>query len=188
MTFITQTQRLGAILIGVAIFSSCSRPTAYFQRGSYGPLSTYNAPTAQSTTLSAELPTPVDATSSQTEAYVRADDKLSSTKTVDGRMARVKSLLAANHTMPVAKATYPARKLNVVGRFVLKKLNRKIGKQLAPNNPEKTMIRQLPLIGGIVLLIGGLVLLIAGTGTAAFIGLIVALIGAVGVITGLFGI
>lgn len=43
------------------------------------------------------------------------------------------------------------------------------------------------LIGGLVLLIGGLILLIAGTGTVAFTGLILSLIGALGVILGFFG-
>ncbi|MVM32818.1 hypothetical protein GO755_22445 [Spirosoma sp. HMF4905] len=70
---------------------------------------------------------------------------------------------------------------------MLKKINRQINHQLAPNHTEKTTIRPVILIGGIILLIGGLILLIAGTGTAAFIGLIIALIGGLGTILGLFG-
>ncbi|MVM41885.1 hypothetical protein GO730_36450 [Spirosoma sp. HMF3257] len=70
---------------------------------------------------------------------------------------------------------------------MIRKINKQINRQLAPNHSEKTMANPVILIGGIVLLIGGLILLIAGTGTAAFIGLILALIGALGTILGLFG-
>ncbi|AUD07342.1 hypothetical protein CWM47_16630 [Spirosoma pollinicola] len=71
---------------------------------------------------------------------------------------------------------------------MVKKINKHIRKQLAPNQPEKAMLSKGKLIGGIVLLIAGLIMLIAGMGTVAFIGLILSLLGFLGVIVGLFGI
>ena len=44
------------------------------------------------------------------------------------------------------------------------------------------------MIGASVLLIVGLLMLIAGTGTVAFIGLILSLIGALGILVNVFGI
>ena len=71
---------------------------------------------------------------------------------------------------------------------MFKKMNKQINRQLAPAHPEKAMLSRGYLIGGgAVLLIGGLLLLIIGTGTAAFIGLIIALVGAVGLILALVG-
>ncbi|MBD2754011.1 hypothetical protein IC230_13975 [Spirosoma sp. BT704] len=72
---------------------------------------------------------------------------------------------------------------------MLKVINRKISRQLAPSRPEKAMVnRPIQVIGASVLLVGGLLLLILGSGTVAFIGLILSLVGGVGVIVGLFGI
>ncbi|QJD81449.1 hypothetical protein HH216_20800 [Spirosoma rhododendri] len=71
---------------------------------------------------------------------------------------------------------------------MLRKVNKQISRQLAPNQPQKAMIKKGKLIGSVVLLIAGLLMLIFGTGTLAFIGLIVSLVGAVGTIVSLIGI
>lgn len=84
--------------------------------------------------------------------------------------------------------THAVRKMNGVQRLLLKKLNKRIGQQLAPNHPEKALVKTGKLVGSLVLLIGGLLMLILGSGTVAFIGLIVALVGGVGTIVSLFGI
>ncbi len=189
----TFSQRLGVILIGVAVLSSCSRPVAYFQRGYVDPFSKSAPQTiavaapVQAIDQPAESLTQANQAITQIDAYVRNDNKLSSNKTLTGRMARVKNLLASTNKGFGVSVMNAPRKMSGVERLMLKKINKRIGQQLAPNNPEKAMGNRVHLIGGIVLLIGGLILLIAGTGTAAFIGLIVALIGALGLILGLFG-
>ncbi|MFD2935002.1 hypothetical protein [Spirosoma flavum] len=187
------TQHLCAALIGIAVLTSCSRPVAYFQRGSVDLSATLN-------TQSGDIPTPAQVSAAPTEplmqanttsthldAYVRNDSKLVLNKTLSKRMDRMKKLLASTHGNLEPTANYALRKMNVMERLVLKKMNKKIGQQRVSSNPEKAMGNRVHLIGGIVLLIAGLVLLIAGTGTGAFIGLIVALVGALGLILGLFG-
>ena len=67
-------------------------------------------------------------------------------------------------------------------------MNKQISKQLAPNHPEKALIGKGKLIGSLVLLVAGLLMLILGTGTLAFIGLIIGLVGALGVIVSVLGI
>ena len=99
----------------------------------------------------------------------------------------MKHLLAASHSTLAPTAVAAPRKLNLIERIVLKKVNKKISHRLAPAHPDKAMLSKGPiLIGGAVLLTGGLLLLIMGSGTVAFIGLIASLIGALGVILGLF--
>lgn len=190
----TVSQHLCTALLGVALLSSCSRPVAYFQKGPAQPAAVHNTPAValpvpvQTATAPIEPFTQVNATIHQVEALVRNDSKLLTNKKLSARMDRVKHLLASTHGTLVPTANTAPRKMNIVERLMLKKMNKKIGQRLAPNHPEKAMVaNRIQLIGGIILLIGGLVLLIAGTGTAAFIGLIIALIGALGLILGLFG-
>ena len=187
------TKRMGAALTGLAIVSSCSRPVAYFQRGpvdpSVSPKSQLVAtPSAQASEAPAKLLTQVNTTVSQLEAYVRSDNKLATDEKLSKRMVRVKNLLTSTHETLGSKTTYAPHKMNVVERLMIKRMNKQIGQQIAPNNPEKALVKQGQLIGGLVLLIVGLLLLILGTGTVAFIGLIVSLVGALGVIISVLGI
>lgn len=191
---IALTKKMVAVLIGICILSSCSRPVAYFQRG---PVESYAAPITQLETThvsgqAVEAPTDLaaqaNATVLQIEAYVRQDSKLVANKKLNERIVRVKNLLASTAGTVSPKASQTTHGMNVAERLISKKINRKIGHQLAPNHPEKVMVKTGQLIGSVVLLIAGLVLLIAGTGTVAFIGIIVALIGAVGTIISLLGI
>lgn len=188
------TKHISVALLGIAILSSCSRPVAYYQHSPIVPYAvpatqTETTPVAEQTAETAtELAEQANATVAQIEAYVRQDSKLVANKKLNNRMVRVKNLLAssAGTISPVSLPT--TRKMNVAERLILKKMNRKIGQQLAPNHPEKALVKTGQLIGSLVLLIAGLVLLIAGSGTVAFIGLIVALVGAVGTIVSLLGI
>lgn len=189
------TQHLCIALLGAIILSSCSRPVAYFQRSSVDPARTQALAVvepSQTQTLAAEpsqteVLAKATSTITQLEAYVRNDNQLASNKKLTERMSRVKSLLTPTHGTLTPKATNTPQKMNLMERLMLKKLNKKINHQLAPAHTAKTTVNPVILIGGIVLLIGGLILLIAGTGTAAFIGLIIALIGALGTVLGLFG-
>ncbi|WP_245859442.1 hypothetical protein [Spirosoma aerolatum] len=188
----TCKQFLVAALFGTALFTSCSRPTAYFQRS---PVETVQARTSQTTNPAAtpSIPLLTESVALETVAnnlpvtYARTDSKLIASKKLGKRIERMKYLLATAHGMQEPAAVATPHKLNLVERIILKKVNKKISHRLAPAHPEKVMLSKGPiLIGGAVLLIGGLLMLIMGSGTVAFIGLIASLIGALGVILGLF--
>ena len=199
-------QLLSALLLSM-IFAACSRPIAYFQRG---PVAHYNTPktetvaavtpteavqpaeTVATAPVAVATPVPVEPVAqanvamTQIEAYVRNDHKLATDKKLNQRMDRVKTMLASASTIetltPSAKAT---RQMNAAERLMLKKIDKKISKQLAPNNPDKAMVNGGLLTGGIILVLAGLLLLILTSGTAATIGLIALLIGALALVLGL---
>ena len=121
------------------------------------------------------------------DALVRNDSKLAGNKTVQKRLNRVRALLASASTKASLSPTEVSapRKMNLVERMMLKKMNKKINKQLAPANPEKTMANSGTLAAGAVLVIIGLLLLILTSGTAATVGLVAVLVGAVILLIGL---
>ena len=188
----TLTQHLCAALLGVAVLSSCSRPVAYFQRGPVESFATSNTQTVatpvQAITTLDQPPVKASSPMAQSEAYVSTDSKFATNKTVTKRMVRLTNLLASTAGTMSPKATNAPRKMNLIERLVIKKMNKQISKQLAPNHPEKAMLNTGKLIGGAVLLIAGLIMLFAGTGTVAFIGIILSLVGALGILVGVLGI
>ncbi|GAB3781207.1 hypothetical protein GCM10028818_34870 [Spirosoma horti] len=192
-------------LLGVAVFSSCSRPVAYFQPSAREHFASAPAkvvpvtqtetaaPVAVQTTATASVTTPSEQVAQTTtaleqmDAMVRNDSKLSADKSVQKRLNKVRTLLAANSAkaaLTPTEANAP-KKMNLVERMMLKKMNKKISKQLAPANPEKTMVNSGTLAGGAVLVIIGLLLLILTSGTAATVGLVAVLVGAVILLIGL---
>lgn len=186
------TKYLCAALLSIGLLSACSRPTAYFQPSSVYHVSQPEPVNLKVTVAEATAPAgplaQATVTLSQLDAYVRSDRNLASNEKLNSHLNRAKKLLAASHEAGAPKVAPVATKKTIMQRLVLRKINRQLGKQLAPNQPEKALLAHTgQLIGGLVLLVGGLILLIAGTGTAAFIGLILALIGALGVILGFFG-
>ncbi len=186
------TQYLCAALLGVATLTSCSRPVAYFQRGPAESFTTSNTQTVatpvQVMTKLDQPPVQVNTAIDQAEAYVSTDRKLATKKVLNTRMVRLTNLLAStNGTLSPSVTTAP-HKMNLMERLVVKKLNKQVRKQLAPNHPEKAMISTGKLIGASVLLIAGLLMLFAGTGTVAFIGIILSLVGALGILVSVFGI
>ncbi|GAB4039312.1 hypothetical protein [Spirosoma jeollabukense] len=188
----TFTQQLSAALVAAAILSSCSRPVAYFQHGSTETFTTSNpqpvtVPVQASAPLN-ESPAQASTAIAQSEAYVSTDSKQATSKTLTTRMVRLTHLLTSTDGTMSPKATRSSHKMSLMERLVIKKMNKQISKQLAPNHPEKAMINNGKLIGGAVLLIAGLIMLIAGSGTVAFIGLIIGLVGALGVLVGVLGI
>lgn len=198
------SKHIVAALLGTAVFSSCSRPVAYFQPSAreHHTASATVAPVAQAETVApavdqapamASVAAPSEqvaqttAALDQVDAMVRNDSKLSADKTVQKRLAKVRTLLAASSAkaaLAPAEASAP-KKMNLMERVMLKKMNKKISKQLAPANPEKTMVNSGTLAGGAVLVIVGLLLLILTTGTAATVGLVAVLVGAVILLIGL---
>jgi hypothetical protein len=188
----TFTQHLCAALIAAALLTSCSRPVAYFQRGPAESFATSNTqaiatPVQASTTLD-QPPVQTNTTTAQFEAYGSIDSKPATNKTLSKRMVRLKNLLASTAGTMSPKVTNAPHKMNLMERLVIKKMNKHISKQLAPNHPEKAMINTGKLIGGAVLLIAGLIMLFAGTGTVAFIGIILSLVGALGILVSVLGI
>ncbi|CAN5491729.1 hypothetical protein BH09BAC4_BH09BAC4_15420 [soil metagenome] len=194
-----------ATILGTTILSSCSRPVAYFQpsaREHFATTQTKTAPIATAETpapVATEMTAPVaiaapteqvakaNVALDQMDALVRNDSKLSADKSVQKRLSRVRTLLAsasAKVSLTPTEVSAP-RKMNLVERMMLKKMNRKINKQLAPANPERAMAIQPLLVLGAILVIVGLLLLIFGSGTATTIGLIGLLGGAVLLLLGL---
>jgi len=199
------SKHIVAALLGTAVFSSCSRPVAYFQptaREHYATAPAKAAPVAQvemaapvaaQTPATATVAAPSEqvaqttAALDQVDAMVRNDSKLSADKTVQKRLDKVRTLLAASSAkaaLAPTEANAP-KKMNLMERVMLKKMNKKISKQLAPANPEKAMVNSGTLAGGAVLVIVGLLLLILTTGTAATVGLVAVLVGAVILLIGL---
>lgn len=190
----TFTRLLYTALLAVVMFTSCSRPVAYFQRGSGtasvavgGQTGTTTAPVQRLTEPMLSLE-PANTTVDQSEAYARKDSRPATDKTLNKRMVGIGKVLAYPDQKLGLQATNTPQKMNGVQRLLLRKLNKHLSKTLAPSHPEKAMVMKGKLIGSVVLLIAGLLMLIMGTGTLAFIGLIVGLIGALGTIVSLFGI
>ncbi|GAB3704392.1 hypothetical protein GCM10027592_35680 [Spirosoma flavus] len=187
----TFTKPFYASLVALAMLASCSRPVAYFQRG---PVTSSATASVQPNTLITQHviePAQTEATANITayhsEANVQKDSKLATSTALNKRMIRIGKMLAASAATSGSSITVAPHKMNGLERLILKKLNRQLGKQLAPSHPQKAMVAKGKLAGSIVLLIAGLLMLILGTGTLAFIGLIVSLVGAVGTIVSLFG-
>lgn len=202
----TFSKHLFAAMMGAAILSSCSRPVAYFQRG---PVENYHAPKTETvaavTPVEATEPTvtvtPAESAASiavappvttvatamtEIEAYVRNDSKLATDKKVNKRMDRVKRLLATTNAPAVApNATAPAKKLTLMERTVLKKMDKKINRTLAP---EKTQAASNTRLGAIIGVVGLLLILvgaIASSGAVVLIGLLGLIVGLVLLLIGL---
>ena len=193
----TFSKHLFAALLGTAFLASCSRPVAYFQpsaREHFAAAAATSAiPVVVAPISAADLATPADQVAQasvaldQVDAMVRNDSKLSADKTVQKRLNRVRKLLAtasAKSTLTPTAVSAP-KKMNLMERLMLKKMNKKISRQLAPTNPGKTMVSTGTLATGAVLVIVGLLLLLLTTGTAATVGLIALLVGAVVLLVGL---
>ncbi|QMW00166.1 hypothetical protein [Spirosoma foliorum] len=196
----TSSKQLFAALFGLIVVSSCSRPVAYFQptaREHYAAKTSESAPVVTPSTSVDQTPV-VETTNAQQlaqansslnelDAMVSTNTKLANNKTVQKRLNRVRTLLASASTKASLSPTEVAapKKMNLMERMMVKKMNKKISKQLAPNNPEKTMMNSGTLATGAVLVLIGLLLLLLTTGTAATVGVIALVVGAVLLLVGL---
>ncbi|GAB3561668.1 hypothetical protein GCM10027578_02760 [Spirosoma luteolum] len=194
-----------ASLTAVSLLSSCSRPTAYFQRTpavSYATPAPAAAPVAtpavvtEQPAVAAALPAPASETSPtvavQAKAALDQIDALASTKAgltqnkrTEKRLNRVRTMLASMTAPSATAAPATPKKASLLERMMLKKMDKKISRQLAPANPEKTMISTGTLTLGAVLVIVGLLLVLLTTGAGATIGIIALLAGAVVLLLGL---
>lgn len=190
----TNGLRLLTGLLLVAFFAACSRPVAYFQkspRASYAtatPVASSDANAVAATPVAEVTPDASAAQASaaldQVDALVRNDAALSTNKTVQKRLNRVRAMLTASaRTMTTAPAAPASAKTTLMQRMLLKKMDRKINRQLAPKNPEKAMANTGVLAAGAVVVIVGLILLLATS--ASGVGVIVLLAGAVILLVGL---
>lgn len=197
------TQPLLASLMMVSLFAACSRPVAYFQpthreQFATAPAKVEAVPSAEVATAAiAETPavaaTPTEqavqstAALDQVDALVRNDSKLAADKSVQKRLSKVRTLLAETSAKAAATpaTTAAPKKMNLMERLVLKKMNKKISHQLAPSNPNKPMVNRGLLVGGIILLLVGLLLAILASGTGSTIGVIILLLGAISLVLGL---
>jgi hypothetical protein len=194
------TSRLLMSALMIALFAACSRPVAYLQPSAREHFAT--APARTEPVNVSETPSPVLAETpatpaeqlaqasvalNQVDAMVRNDSKLAADKTVQKRLNRVRNLLttaSAKSTMTPTTVN-AAKKMNLMERLMLKKMNKKISRQLAPANPDKAMAIEGVLALGAVLVLGGLLLVLLTTGTGATIGVIALAAGLVFLLIGL---
>ncbi|GAB3781210.1 hypothetical protein GCM10028818_34880 [Spirosoma horti] len=192
----TFSKNLFTALMGAAILSSCSRPVAYFQ-----PTARENFKSAQSQSVAVVAPvsteqpaevalaTPATAAPveqqlaqtkqavSQVEAYVRNDNKLASNKKLAKRMTRLNEMLATTSAKAeVATNAASTKKMSLMERAMLKKIDKKIKNHVAPDQ-TKAMSSNVRL--GVIIGIIGLLLLLLGGGS------VLGVIGAIGLIVGL---
>ncbi|WP_338875510.1 hypothetical protein WBJ53_07815 [Spirosoma sp. SC4-14] len=197
------TQRLLAGLVMATMFTACSRPVAHFQPTPREHFAVATSAPVTSPTVSTEAPamepsaetapipmapaTRISEALDQMDALVRNDSKLASNKTVQKRLNRIRTLVETTATQSTLgfSSTNSTKKAGLMERMVLKKMNKKISRQLAPQNPDKTMMNSGILATGAVLVIVGLLLLLLTSGTGATVGLIVLLAGAVILLVGL---
>ena len=198
----TFSKHLFAVLLGTVVLSSCSRQVAYFQpsaRESFK--STQSVTVAAATPVEAVQATetaqpadvaiassavvaPVEQQLAQTkqamnevDAYVRNDNKLASNKKLAKRMVRLNELLATTSAKAaVSTNAASAKKMSLMERTMLKKIDKKIKNHVAP---DKTQAMSSNVRLGVIIGIIGLLLLILGGGS------VLGVIGAIGLIVGL---
>ncbi|GAB4015971.1 hypothetical protein GCM10028808_42920 [Spirosoma migulaei] len=196
----TFSKQLFTALFGLVILASCSRPVAYFQPTARehsvstvpqaAPIVADQTPADQTPAVAvspAQQLAQANSTLNEVDALVSTNNKLAANKTVQKRLNRVRALLASASTKASLNPTEVAapKKMNLMERLMVKKMNKKISKQLAPNNPDKTMMNSGTLATGAVLVIVGLLLILLTTGTAFTVGVIALLAGAVLLLVGL---
>ncbi|MFD2570704.1 hypothetical protein ACFSUS_08680 [Spirosoma soli] len=197
----TFSKHLFAALMGVAVISSCSRPVAYFQKSQresfkspkqetvavvtpveatqpaeVSPLATETAPAP------AEQVAQAKQVMNQVEAYVRNDNKLASNKKLTNRLERVKELLTVSgEKAAVSTNTASAKKMSLMERTMLKKIDKKIKNHVAPDE-AKALNRNAR--NGIIIGAIGLILSLLFTGVIGVLGLILLIVGIVLILLG----
>jgi hypothetical protein len=198
------SKHLFAALLGASILSSCSRPVAYFQPSQR---EHFTSPKTETVAAVAPTVTPIaepaateapivsEAAPAQTaqvaqakqamsqiEAYVRNDSKLASNKKLTTRMAKVNELLAtATDKADVSTKATSAKKMSLMERVVLKKLDKKIKNHVAPEE-AKALNRNTK--NGIIIGAIGLILSLIFTGVIGVIGLVLLVVGIVLILLG----
>lgn len=187
-------------LAGAALLTACSRPVATFQKSQperfysqqkatepvvlseevVAPVA--NVPVVASAEVAATASEPVIA---QTQQASEALASLKTTHAADRRMTkridRAEKMLAEVNQKTATNAVASTKKMSLVQRVMLKSMDKKIQKHLAPKETKATS--NYVRIGAIVALIG-LLLLLIGNGVGATIGLIALIVGLVLILLG----
>jgi len=202
----TSTKHTILALAVTAFLGSCSRPVATFQPSKaerfYSSAQSTPAPVAAQEVAVAEpvaaapVATPVaeatPATAStnsnmeqaltKAEAYASTKARPADARKLERRITKIREVLATSPQQAAATTNMEsAKKTSLVQRMMLKSMDKKIQKHLAPEQP----MRSSTLTAGLVIGLIGLLLLLLTTGTAATIGLIALVVGIVLVILGL---
>lgn len=204
----TLSKHLFVVFVGTTFLASCSRPVAYFQPSarehftSAQPVAIAVTPPADATP-STETAQPVDVATavpkpaapatqqlvqtkqavSQLEAYVRNDTKLASNKKLAKRMTRLNEMLTASNSQATLSANAaPAKKVSLMERMMLKKMDKKIKNHVAPD--EAKAMNSNVRLGLIIGLIGLILWLLGGGSVLALIGLIGFIVGLVLILLG----
>ncbi|MVM28746.1 hypothetical protein GO755_01785 [Spirosoma sp. HMF4905] len=179
-------QLLGSLLL-LLLVTSCSRPVAYFQPSAHEQIVPVSSQTATINVTPVQLDqnpaqeispaqqvAQAKMTFDEVDALVSNDRKLAGNKTGQKRLSRVRMLLASAATRATLAPTetIALKKATFVERLMLKKMNRKISRQLAPTNPEKTLASKSILVLGAILVLGGILLVALTTGGGFALGAI----------------
>lgn len=183
-------------LAGAALLTACSRPVATFQRSQ--PERFYSQQKAAEPAAVADdvaRPTEVPAVASAEAVSVpvaaqaqQASEALASLKATHAtdrrltkRIERAERMLADVQQKSTTQAMSSTKKTTLMQRMMLKGMDKKIQKHLAPN--KTNVMTGYVKIGAIVALIG-LLLLLIGNGVGATIGLIALIVGLVFILLG----
>ncbi|QMW00167.1 hypothetical protein [Spirosoma foliorum] len=175
----TITQHLLGSLLLLLLVTACSRQPAYFQASHRD----YHVPASPQTSWSKALTeeahvssqvASTDSAFNQLEVLVRNDSELATNKTVQKRLNRARILFTSSSTKAnvASTETVAHKKMTFMERMMVKKLNKKISKQLAPSNPEKSLASKSILALSIVLIVAGILLLALTSGGGFALGAI----------------
>jgi hypothetical protein len=193
---------LSIALAGAALLTACSRPVAYFQpskaeRFQAAQPVVVATPTEASANVPVTEPTqtevlanvpvaqpdalPVAQKQQATEALASLKTTYATNKRLTKRIEKAERMLADASTQNTAQPAAPAKKAGLAQRLMLKSIDKKIQKHLAPK--DSLQITNYVRVGAIVALVG-LLLLLIGNGLGATIGLIALIAGLVLILLG----
>lgn len=195
----TFAQRITLFVAGTALFTACSRPYATIQRTPAEKFATVTKTEAVQTIVPAQNEAPVAVQApvatpdvetpaapvapqaqlatvrAQLNEAVASNKEVMADKRVQKKMAKINAMLDATTqqaTMaPVSNTA--AKKMNLMERTMVKKIDKKIKKQMAPDQP---MAKSLLTLGAIIA-IAGLILMLLGV--ASPLGIIALIVGLV---------
>lgn len=181
-----------AILSGVAILSSCSRPAAYFQPVAREPFAIRSQTNSTVSKLIASEPreefvglaepkiSPVEPVVQakqavhQLEAYVSNNAKLSLNRKVAKRLVRINQVLNASTKPSQAPSRLTATNTAFMERTLLKKIDKKVRQHLSPNQPKAL---SSTILLGLVIALVGLLLVIIASGFLNALGIVALVVG-----------
>nr|WP_293833175.1 hypothetical protein [uncultured Arsenicibacter sp.] len=197
------TNAFYALAIGMLMTACTNRPYATLQRTPAEVATTRSVATAPvvaeqtvsqagiqpvtvPVTVTEAAPQTVNEALAKYEAVASADNKLSVSdkQKLDKRMGRIRQLLATT-SLTEASAGAATHKATAMERMMVKKINKKIQQKMSPEKTQKAQLNTGVLTGGAVLVILGLLLLLLTSGTAATLGLVSLIVGAVLLLIGL---